>query len=392
MSLDIASLRDDTPACLRRIHFNNAGSSLPPTPVLESQIAHLRLEAEIGGYEAADVAHDKLEAFYAAAARAVGGHPGEIAFVENATRAWDMVFYAFDWQAGDKVLTSRADYNSNMVAYWQVARKHGVEIVMIPDDAHGAIDVNALDEAIDDRVRLISVSHIPTNSGLLAPAAAVGAVARKHDIPYLLDACQSVGQIPIDVEDIGCTMLATTGRKYIRGPRGTGFLWVREDWIEKLEPPLLDNHAAPWVAVDRYEIRKDARRFENWECNFAGKVSLGAALNYMLAVGMDDIWARVQTLSHSLRDHLQALPGVTLWDPGQEKCGLVTFTVDGWEAKAIRDRFRQENINVSASTTQLTRAEQRDRSVTETVRASVHYYNTEEEIDRFLSAVRHLNI
>lgn len=390
MTLDINHLRRDTPACLQRIHFNNAGSSLPPAPVLQSQINHLKLEAEIGGYEAADSAHDSLERFYTAAAEAVGGKPQEIAFIENATRAWDMVFYAFDWQPGDKVLTSRADYNSNMVSYWQVAKKYGVEIVLIPDDALGAMDVAALEAAVDEKVRLISVSHIPTNSGLVNPAAEIGAVARKYRIPYLLDACQSVGQIPIDVREIGCTMLSTTGRKYIRGPRGTGFLWVREDWIEKLEPPLLDNHAAPWVAVDRYEIRKDARRFENWECNFAGKIALGTALRYMMDVGMDDIWRRVKSLSNELRGRLYDLPGVTTWDPGKDKCGLVTFTVEGWQAKEIRDRFRADNINVSASTTQLTRPEQRDHAVNATVRASVHYYNTDAEIETFLKAVQNL--
>ncbi|WP_259783026.1 aminotransferase class V-fold PLP-dependent enzyme [Aestuariispira ectoiniformans] len=390
MTLDIDHLRADTPACLQRIHFNNAGSSIPPTPVLDSQIKYLKLEAEIGGYEAADATQETLEAFYTAAAGAIGGKPQEIAFIENATRAWDMVFYAFDWQPGDKVLTSRADYNSNMVSYWQVASKYGVEIVMVPDDESGALDVAALERAIDDRVRLISVSHIPTNSGLVNPAAAIGAVATKYNIPYLLDACQSVGQLPIDVAEIGCTMLSTTGRKYIRGPRGTGFLWVREDWIERLEPPLLDNHAAPWVSVDRYEIRKDARRFENWESNFAGKIALGRALAYMTDLGMENIWARIKLLSGTLRAELSNLPGVTVWDPGQEKCGLITFTKDGREPKDIRDRLRASNINVSVSTTQLTRTEQRDHAVDATARASVHYYNTQAEIERFVEAIRHL--
>ncbi|MDX1739124.1 MAG: aminotransferase class V-fold PLP-dependent enzyme, partial [Alphaproteobacteria bacterium] len=242
--LDITSIRQETPGCLDKIHFNNAGSSLMPAQVESYLVDYIKSDARYGGYETADLFKEDLANFYVAAAKTINGHPDEIAFIENATRAWDMVFYAFDWQVGDKVLTSMADYNSNMVAYIHARNIFGIEFELIPNDETGQMDVEALEAAIDKNVKLISVSHIPTNSGLINPVRDVGQIAKKYNIPFLLDACQSVGQLPVDVKDIGCTMLSTTGRKYIRGPRGTGFLWVEKDWVERLIPPLLDNYAA----------------------------------------------------------------------------------------------------------------------------------------------------
>jgi len=388
-SLNIPALRADTPACASLIHFNNAGASLMPQPVLEALTGHLSLEAEIGGYESREREDAKLERFYDAAARMVGGDRDEIAFIENATRAWDMVFYAFDWQVGDRLITSRADYDSNMIAYLQVARKYGVSVELIPDDAHGQLDAGALSAMLDERVKLISISHVPTNSGLVSPVEAVGKVAADHGIPFLLDACQSVGQMPIDVHAIGCSMRSTTGRKYIRGPRGTGFLWVRRDWIERLEPPFLDNHAATWTAVDQYRIREDARRFENWECYFAGKIGLGVALDYAWDVGIEASWKRTHSLAETLRAEINRLPGVEAQDPGAERCGIVTFS-HGRNAEELKRELRERGINTSVSVTQLTREDLLAEGISRTTRASVHYFNTEDEIGRFIETLKKL--
>lgn len=388
MSLDVEGLRADTPACETLLHFNNAGAGLMPRPVLESLTAHLTREATVGGYEAAALAKDQLENFYRAAARAVGGQPHEIAYVENATRGWDMVFYAFDWQPGDAVLTPMSEYNSNMIAYRHLEARKGIEVRLVPDDAAGAIDVAALEAMIDDRAKLIALTHIPTNGGLVNPAKEVGAVARRHGIPYLLDACQSVGQMPIDVHDIGCTMLSTTGRKYIRGPRGTGFLWVAEDWIGRLDPPFLDNHAARWTGVETMRVVDDAKRFENWESYIAGRIALGVALDYMQHAGMAETWMRIQDLAATLRSALSDVPGVDVHDRGHVKCGIATFTVAGRATAEICDALRLERINTSASDVQLTRDDLLERDIHAMVRASVHAYNTADEIDRFVETLK----
>ncbi|MBA2391645.1 MAG: aminotransferase class V-fold PLP-dependent enzyme [Ktedonobacteraceae bacterium] len=387
MAFDLQRARQDTPGTTHVIHFNNAGSSLMPQPVLDATIKHLQLEAQIGGYEAFDKANEAIEHTYDAAAALIGCSRDEIAILENATHAWDMAFYSLPFQAGERILTSMTEYASNYIAFLQIARKTGAIIEAIPNDEHGQVSVEALHQMIDERVKLIAVTHVPTSGGLVNPIAAIGKVAREANILYLVDACQSVGQMPIDVNTIGCDMLSTTGRKYLRGPRGTGFLYVRRSVLERLEPPFLDMHAATWVARDRYEMRSDARRFENWETNYAGKIGLGVAIDYAMQWGLDAIWRRVKSLAYQLRTQLSPLPGVIVRDRGIIQCGIVTFTIEGLEPEEIKRKLAEQNINVTVSVVESTRLDMEARSLTSMVRASVHYFNSEEEVGRFCSEI-----
>lgn len=387
MAFDLLGARHETPGCENVLHFNNAGAALMPKPVLDSIITHLQMEAEIGGYEAAERSHDAVEHVYDSVATLIGCHRDEIAIIENATRAWDMAFYSIPLSSGDRILTSMAEYASNYIAFLQVARKTGATVEVIPNDEHGQISINALRNAIDNHVKLIAITHVPTNGGLVNPAVSVGKVAREAGILYLLDACQSIGQMPIDVNVISCDFLSATGRKYLRGPRGTGFLYVRRDSMEQLEPPFLDVHAAQWVARDRYRLRPDARRFENWETNYAIKIGLGVAIDYALKWSLEAIWSRISALATTLRAQLGTLRGVTVWDLGIERCGIVSFTVDGKSPKEILHTLTQQSINVSVSTLNSTRLDMETRGLTELVRASVHYYNSEEEVERFCAAL-----
>ncbi len=354
-----------------------------PERVLDATIAHLELEAQIGGYEAAEYAQDAIEHTYDAVAALIGCSRDEVAIIENATRAWDMAFYSIPFKLGDRILTAMAEYASNYIAFLQIARKTGAIVEAIPNDAHGQVSIDALRKALDARVRLIAITHVPTNGGLVNPVAEIGKVARDNGILYLVDACQSIGQMPISVDQIGCDMLSATGRKYLRAPRGTGFLYVRQGVLEQLEPPLLDLHAATWIAPDRYEMRPDARRFENWETNYAGKIGLGVAIDYALEWGMDTIWRRIQTLAYQLRTRLSPLPGVIVRDRGVKQCGIVTFTVEDKEPEELRKTLAQQNINVSVTTRSSTLLDMDTRGLTNMVRASVHYFNSEEEVERF---------
>jgi len=387
VALDLARLRAETPGCAHVLHLNAAGSSLPSRRTLDATLDHLRLEAEIGGYEAAAKADDELEGFYPAAARLVGAASDEIAFVENATRAWDLAFYSLDFKPGDRILTCRSEYSSNYISYLQVAKKTGAEIVVVPDDKHGQIDLGALDRAIDKRTRLVSISHVPTQGGLVQPAEAVGKIANDAGILYLLDACQSVGQLPVDVRKIGCDFLSVTGRKYLRGPRGTGFLYAKRATTARIEPIFLDNHAAKWTADSAYTVRDDARRFENWERYFAGVIGLKVATDQANELGMEAIWARLRELADGLRARLSTLKGITLTDLGKVRGAIVTFAVAGADHPALRDALRRQAINVSVSTQFSSRLDLKGRGLRDVMRASVHVYNTEAELDRFVEAL-----
>lgn len=387
MAIDLQRLRAETPGCRHVVHFNNAGASLPPQPVLDTMIGHLQLEAMIGGYEAAAKAEEQQAAVYTSIARLINCAADEVALIENATRAWDMAFYSLRFQPGDRILTSIAEYASNYIAFLQVAQRQGVEVVAVPNDEHGQISVPALRQMIDARVKLIAITHVPTNGGLIQPAAAVGSVARAHGIPYLLDACQSVGQLQIDVEAIGCDFLSATGRKYLRGPRGTGFLYVRRALLDRLEPPFLDLHAANWVAPERYEMLPDAKRFENWERSIAGLLGLGAAVDYALALGLAVIERDLRDKAVLLRQRLCEVPGVKVRDIGQEKGGIVTFTKESVTAGQIKSALGDAHINVSVSGRSSTYLDMTARHLSEVVRSSVHYFNSEEEIDKLCKAV-----
>lgn len=387
MSLDPARLRGETPGCAHVLHLNAAGSSLPTKRTLDATLDHLKLEAEIGGYEAADQARDVLDGFYPSIARLIGAEPGEIGFIENATRAWDLAFYSLDFKPGDRILTCRSEYSSNYISYLQVAKKTGAEIVVVPDDKHGQIDLAALERAIDQRTKLVSISHIPTQGGLVQPAEAVGKIVNDAGVLYLLDACQSVGMMPIDVKKIGCDFLSATGRKYMRGPRGTGFLYARARSTAQIEPIFLDNHAARWTGDREYKVIPDAKRFENWERYFAGVIGLKVAADQATELGMEAVWMRLRGLADGLRARLAKLEGVTLTDLGAVKGAIVTFAVAGADHTALKAALRAQKINVSVSTQFSSRLDLEGRGLKDVMRASVHVYNTEDELDRFVTAL-----
>lgn len=388
MDLDLERLRRDTPGTAHRAHLNNAGAGLMPSPVLDATVGYLREEAETGGYETAERHADRLDGVYDSVARLIGAHRDEIALVENATVAWQMAFYAMRFAPGDRILTARAEYAANHVAFLQTARRTGVAIEVVPDDADGVLDPCVLARMIDDRVKLIAITWVPTNGGLVNPAAEVGRVAQAHGIPFLLDACQAVGQLAVDVSALGCTMLAATGRKFLRGPRGTGFLYVRRDALATLEPPVLDHFAAPLVAADRYELRPDARRFENWENNYAARLGLGVAVDYAMGVGMEAIEARCRMLGRALRDALRALPGVDVFDLGPNPCAIVTFSVRDHDADAVKSRLSGMGVNIGTSSPASTFLDAQARQLPTLLRASPHYYNTEDELMRLVDAIK----
>ena len=332
--IDIEKIRAETLGIEFSTHLLACGSSLMPKNVVDAIIQHTQLEALMGGYEAEAKKADELNNIYNIVAEHIGANPHEIALMENSTVAWSHAFYALPLNPGSKILTSEAEYAANYVAFLQRAKRDNLTIDIVPSDESGTLDVNALESMIDEEVGLIAISWIPTNGGLVNPAERVGLIAKKYNIPYLLDACQAAGQMSIDVEKIGCDFLSATGRKFLRGPRGTGFLYIKDKWLGTIEPAMIDHFGAPWVTKNAYELREDARRFETWENSYALRIGLGEAITYADEIGIDLIHERVQQLARLNRKLLSEVKNVQVRDIGTEQCGIISFSIE--EEKTLK--------------------------------------------------------
>ncbi len=390
--IDIEKLRADTPGCEHVIHLNNAGAGLMPLPVLSAIKDHIDLEGDIGGYEAADRQASSVEAARRSVAQLVGAEPGNVAFMENATVAFSTALSALALEPGDLLLTSRNDYVSNQLTYMSLRDRVGVEFEYVPDLPEGGVDPVAAEEVIHRRrPKVVAMTHVPTNSGLVQQLAPIGRACRQRDIPFLVDACQSVGQLDVSVMDLECDFLSATARKFLRGPRGCGFLYVSDRALEKgLEPLFIDMRGAHWVAPDLYQPVPDARRFENWEFAYALIMGLGAAADYAIDVGIDVIEPLVKDLASYTRARLTEVDGVRLLDRGDELCGLVTVSLGGLSPATAMKALRERGINTSASMWDYAILDFEDKGVDGALRISPSYYNTRGEVDAAVAAIQDL--
>src|SRR5437763_7251970 len=383
--------RRDTPGCRDRIHLNNAGAGLMRRPVLDALTDHLTREAAIGGYEAADEAEPRVRETYALVARLVGAAPRNIALVENTTVAFSQALSAFDFRPGDRIVTTRTDYPSNQLMYLSLAQRAGVETVRADDLPEGGVDPESVRRlARDPRTRLVALSWVPTNSGLVQDAGAVGQVCAELGVPYLVDACQTVGQMAVDVTALRCDFLAATGRKFLRGPRGIGFLYVSDRLLERGVLPLfLDMRGADWIDPDAFRLADGARRFENWEFAYALILGLGAAARYALAAGEaghDRAWRPPARP----RARLGALPAARVLDRGRARCALVTLDLRGHDAGDLELRLRERGVNTSSADRQSGVLDMDDKRAATVLRFSPHYYNTEDELDTAVATLIYL--
>jgi selenocysteine lyase/cysteine desulfurase len=385
---EVAHARAATPGCapeLDQVHLNHAGASLPPQVVVDTQLEYLRSEAITGGYEVAAERADDLDAVKGSIARLLRARPHEIARFENATAAWNAAFWAVPMKDGQRVLVHDHEYGANTVAFLRAEEEYGVVVERVPSDDSGQVSVAAMADALSrGDVALVSLTHVPTNGGLVNPAAPIGALARSAGVPFLLDACQAVGQLDLDVEAIGCDFLSATGRKFLRGPRGTGFLYVRESILDRVRPSQPDHHGADLVASDRYELAPGAQRFEYWEYDHAAWLGLGAAVEHALGWGTDRIEATVAERAAQLRERL-ADAGFRLYDQGIQQCGIVTVgsaEPDGPTAEDLAARLTEHRIHSSLAVANSARYDFDRRDLPTLVRLSVHYTTTVDELDR----------
>lgn len=388
MKLNIEKLRADTPGTQAVIHFNNAGCSLPIKDTIDIITEYLQLEATLGGYEVKNKYQHLIEEFYQEAANLINAEKNEIAIVGNASDGINKILFSIPWEKGDIILTTEVEYGNCYLNYLKLKEEKGVEIKIVPSDHDGNIFLDKMEEMISPKVKLIAVTHIPTNSGLIMPAREIGQIAKKNNILYLLDACQSVGHIPVDVKELNCDFLSTTSRKYLRGPRGMGFIYVNHKILNKLRPVTLDMVTAHWQDDKSYTLDLDIKFFEQWEKSYALVLGFSKAIAYLNELGIENTWKRIQSLSSYLRDELEKIPSIEITDIGKNQCGIVTFSLAGIDPEELVNALLKQGINLSASLRFSSVIDMDKRGLSGVCRASVHYYNTEEEIDILMEKLR----
>jgi selenocysteine lyase/cysteine desulfurase len=392
MNTRLDQWRADTPGCSRRTHLNNAGAAFMPTPVISSIVAHLEREANLGGYEAADACAAGIERCYADLAHLMNSAAHNVALVANATTGFVQALSTIDFEPGDAIVTSRCDYTSNQIQYLALKRRLGVSVLHAADLPEGGVDPDSVRHLLrQHRCRLVAISWVPTNSGLVQDVESVGRACREFDVPYLIDACQAAGQMPIDVTQLGCDYLSFTARKFLRGPRGTGALYVSDAALQRGDYPLfVDMRGARWSADDQFEIERSARRFEYWEFPYALVLGHGAAVRYALDVGIETAQARSWELAAETRSRLESIAGVRVLDRGRRRCAIVTATVHGWDAANVVEQLAARGINTSTSLREYGIFDFDDKGIDSAVRISPHYYNTKDEIEQLAEALAEL--
>lgn len=390
--LNIELLRQQTPGCKTKIHFNNAGASLMPSVVLDAIINHVQLESTIGGYEAADLKSGDIAAFYESAARLVNGNPGNIAFTSSATNSFTRALSCISFQAGDYILLANEDYISNQIAFLSLKKRFGIEVIRAASLPEGGVDVNDMKRLMDQyHPRLVSLTHVPSNTGLIQPVEAVGKLCTERDIYYLVDGCQSVGQIPVDVQQIKCDFFTATLRKFLRGPRGAGFLYVSDKIInQKLEPLFIDMRGADWIHADEYSPRMDAKRFEDWELPYALVLGSKTAIDLAISIGLPEIQKRNQELSNKIRTGISNIKNLNLLDKGKNQSSIITVKIPNRQAHEVLTFLRQRNINTSVGYKSFALIDFEAKQVEWALRISPHYYNTEAEVGQLLEVLQQI--
>lgn len=389
--LQVQHLREATPGCQSGIvHFNHAGASLPSQATLDAIIEQLQREARDGPMEAGEQGAVLVEKARRAAGQLLNAPASSIAFASSGSTAWSMAFQALGpWQPGDRILVGRHEWGGNL-ASMELAVQAGARVEVIPCDASGAACPVALEAMLDAKVKLIDLTWLPANGGLINPAQAIGDVARRHTIPYFIDAGQAVGQLPVDVQALQCDVLKSAGRKHLRGPRGTALLYIRPEFLPHLNPAQRDVFSAPWTA-EGFDLRNDARRFETSEVPFALLAGLGNALHEINQLGSERVWQRVLQTSARIREALRQIPGISLHDLGNTHSGLIAFNLAGWDSFELKQRLGLKRINIGANGVAYTPLDMQARGLSSVARISVSPLNTDDEIELLVKALRELN-
>lgn len=381
--MNIDKIREDTLHCDNFIHFNNAGAALPPKSVNEAIIAFLKEEEATGGYEMEARHAESIDQIYKEIAKLIRCQSDEIAITDNASTAFSKALYSIPFQEGDEIITSEIEYSSNFLNYLKLKRDKGINIITIPVGENGPIDIQKLEDSISKKTKLVAVTHMPTSSGAIAPVGAIGEITKQHDILYMVDTCQSIGHYPTFVDELHCDFLTGTSRKYIRGPRGLGFLYARKSIYKDLDPFMLEAMGAEWQSTDSYELNYTSKMFEAFEKPYAFMMGLQEAVKYANNLGIENIWSRITDLSTYARSLFAQHKELSLQDgKGKELSGIITLTIKNKSSLEIQEELKRNKINISICKPFTSLTDMQNKGLDSSCRLSLHYYNTKEEVER----------
>lgn len=390
----VEQFRRDTPGCTGRIHLNNAGCSLHPQIVVDTVTNYLRDEAIYGGYELAAERQDAIQDFYRAAATLLHTQPHQIAFVNSATDGFSKALSTLPFAAGDHIVTTINDYVSSQIQFTALQQRFGVQIVYAANTETGEVDVEDVRRLIRTyNPKLVSITHVPNNTGMIQPVYEIGALCAEADVWFFVDACQSAGQIPLDVSAMQCDFLSFSMRKFMRGPRGAGVLYVSQKALDAgLMPMLPDMRGADWTGKFAFEALNDARRFEYVEQSYALLLGSAVAMRYYLQADVDAVHAYTNALCAYARAQLSAMPHITLLDKGKHTSNIISLVSAKSDIHTFRDILFQHGIQCGAANKKFALLDFTAKEVEGAVRISPHYYNTQAEIDRLIEVIQETGI
>jgi cysteine desulfurase / selenocysteine lyase len=390
--MDIKKIRKDTLHCEDKLFLSSAGCSLPPKSMFEKMHAYNKLEEEFGGYNIEAKMASERNSFYTEMAKLLNCHERNISFQYSATEGFSRALSSITFKKDDVILTTDDDYISNFIAFISLKKRFGIRIIRCESSLIGDLDLADFEaKIISEKPVLVAITHVPTNSGLVQPIEAVGKLCKKYDILYLLDACQAVGQMVVDVQAIGCDFLNGTGRKFLRGPRVSGFLYASDKALAMgLEPLFIDRRGAEWIEAEVYTVDKTAHRFEPKEVGVE-IIGLAEAVRYANEIGMANIEKHNNEIAVRLRYNLSQIPNIQLLDLGSKVCNIITFHIKGKTLAEVDAYLKANNIYFSQSLKSYAIIDYKKKGVEWAIRFSPHYFNTFEEMDRVAEILKSIN-
>jgi cysteine desulfurase/selenocysteine lyase len=404
-SPDWTALRKDFPILDQKVHgkplvyFDNAATSQKPRAVIDALVhyyEHDNANVHRGIHELSNRATNHFEAARTRTAKFINAKSAnEIIFTRGTTESINLVaatWGAKNLKAGDVILLTELEHHSNLVPWQMLAQKTGATLSYIPVTGdEGVLDLSKLDSLLTAKVKLLSMAHISNSMGTVNPVAEICARAKKLGIVTLVDGAQSTGHLPVDVQAIGCDFFAFSGHK-ICGPTGIGVLWGRWEIIDAMPPYQGGGEMILNVGYDKTEFKQPPHRFEAGTPDISGPIGLHAAMDYLDAIGRENIWRHDQELANHAYEKLSKLKDIRLFGPklnSANRAGLVSFLLKDVHAHDVVTLADQAGVALRGGH-HCTQPLMHKLGVESTARASFYFYNTKTEVDQFVEVVQEI--